>query len=82
MTLRHRVTALLLELGRGRCVGCIADTLGVPRKKAHDASIRLESIRGFKRAYGKCATCGKTRIVIAAGDAIESSRIEQERRDE
>jgi hypothetical protein len=59
------------EPGWGRCVGRIANALGVTRKEAHGASIRLEAVRGFRRAHGKCAVCGKTRVVTAAeGDGI------------
>ena len=45
------------------CVGCIARLLDTPHKSAHEATLKLEARPGFTRGYGRCAVCGKTRIV-------------------
>jgi hypothetical protein len=64
--LRDRVVALLLSrVGDDLCVGCIASTLAVPHKSAHEAMLKLEARPGFTRRYGRCSACQKTRIVTA-----------------
>lgn len=67
MPLRGRITSLLrAEPGRELCAACIARELGVKHKSAHQAALKLEASRGFRRQYGRCALCGKTRLVATA----------------
>lgn len=67
MKLRDRVVELLSsQPGRDLCVGCIARALDVSHKSAHEATLKLEAVPAFRRAYGRCAACGKTRIVVEA----------------
>jgi hypothetical protein len=62
--LRDRVVELLKSRdGSDLCVGCLAKTLAVPHKSAHESLLKLEAQPGFKRRYGQCSECGKTRIV-------------------
>ncbi len=67
MTLRDRITALLMkEAGKELCSACIAASLGVKHKSAHQAALKLEASTMFRRQYGRCSACGKTRLVAAA----------------
>ena len=62
--LRDRVVDVLEKRpGDSLCVGCIAKSLGATHKSAHEATLKLEAQPGFTRGYGRCAICGKTRIV-------------------
>jgi hypothetical protein len=62
--LKERVIELLhSRAGEDVCVGCIARALGVPHKSAHEAMLKLEAQSGFRRRYGRCVACDKTRIV-------------------
>jgi hypothetical protein len=83
MTLRERMMALLTARpGLELCAGCIAEELGVRHKSAHQAALKLEAARGFRRQYGRCAACGKTRLIATAtvelaGTAIPSDALSQ-----
>ena len=69
--LRDRVVeALVSRPGQSMCVGCIAKTLETSHKSAHEATLKLEARPGFSRAYGRCALCGKTRIVTTRRSAM------------
>jgi hypothetical protein len=67
MTLRDRISALLRQHpGKELCAACIAVALDVRHKSAHQAALKLEASTGFRRQYGRCAECGKTRLVASA----------------
>ncbi|MBI2216272.1 MAG: hypothetical protein HYU51_03150 [Candidatus Rokubacteria bacterium] len=67
MTLRDRITALLrTRTGEEFCAACIAKMLDVRHKSAHQAALKLEASVAFRRQYGRCSTCGKTRLVATA----------------
>jgi hypothetical protein len=67
MTLRDRITTLLRrETGKELCSACIARALDVRHKSAHQAALKLEASAAFRRQYGRCSGCGKTRLVAAA----------------
>jgi hypothetical protein len=66
-TLRDRITALLrARAGKEICSACIARALGVRHKSAHQAALKLEASASFRRQYGWCSECGKTRLVASA----------------
>ena len=68
--LRDRVVEELASRpGQSMCVGCIAKMLDASHKSAHEATLKLEARPGFSRAYGRCALCGKTRIVTTRRSA-------------
>ena len=67
MTLAERIAALLKESpGRSICVGCVARTLELPHKRAHQGMLKLEAFSNVQRFFGRCAVCRKTRLVVVA----------------
>jgi hypothetical protein len=65
--LRNRVMDLLVNRPSERlCAACMATILGVPHKSAHEAALKLEALPAFRRHYGRCSRCGKTRIVAGS----------------
>lgn len=79
MALRERITSLLQsQPGRELCAACIARELDVKHKSAHQAALKLEASRGFRRQYGRCATCGKTRLVATAVPGFNPSEADTE----
>lgn len=66
MVLRDRLASLLqLRPGAPLCVTCAGRLLHVSPKKMHEGALKLEWLPGFRRAYGRCADCDRTRIVTA-----------------
>lgn len=66
MVLRDRLASLLAHRpGAPVCVACAARLLHVSPKKMHEGALKLESLPGFRRAYGRCTDCDRTRIVTA-----------------
>ncbi len=62
--MRERVVSLLQSRpGEPLCASCVAGQLGVRHKNAHEAMLKLEAHGGFRRAYGQCSACDKTRMV-------------------
>ena len=74
LKLKERVVEFLSsQPGRDMCVGCISRALDVSHKSAHEATLKLEAVPAFRRAYGQCAACGKTRIVVKARDGADGA---------
>ncbi|MBI2202242.1 MAG: hypothetical protein HYU41_00035 [Candidatus Rokubacteria bacterium] len=62
--LRQRVISLMQSRpGERLCASCVAEQLGVRHKNAHEAMLKLEAHLGFRRGYGRCSACDKTRMV-------------------
>jgi hypothetical protein len=69
--LKSRVMDLLVNRpAQPLCASCMASMLGVPHKAAHEAALKLEALPAFRRHYGRCSECGKTRIVARAAHSM------------
>lgn len=66
VTVPERVLAFLVERsGLPYCDDCIAKHVGINRHMAHQSTLPFGLTRDFKRAFGRCAGCGESKLVIA-----------------